>query len=183
VSRPSLKYAHVERERRFLLDALPDGAEDVLRIRDRYLHDTRLRLREVESPDGTVVRKLGHKVRLSDGPGEIACTSLYLDDAEWDALGSLPGDELVKTRHCFRDGDRLIAVDAFADLPLVLAEIDAGDGPHPEPPEWLRAGADVTLDEQFTGAALARARPEEVARAVQAYQDVSNPSTPWAHGR
>jgi len=28
-----LKYAHVERERRFLLDAVPDGAEDVVRIR------------------------------------------------------------------------------------------------------------------------------------------------------
>jgi hypothetical protein len=32
--------------------------------------------------DGTVVRKLGHKVRLSAGPREVACTSMYLDDGD-----------------------------------------------------------------------------------------------------
>ncbi len=85
-----LKYARVERERRWLLSAAPDlaTATRTLEIRDRYLRGTRLRFREVSEADGTVVRKLGHKVRLGDGPGEVACTSIYLDDTEWDLLAS-----------------------------------------------------------------------------------------------
>ncbi|MEO6704076.1 MAG: hypothetical protein ABI140_09860 [Jatrophihabitantaceae bacterium] len=40
-------------------------------IADRYVIGTRLRLREVRQADGVVKRKLGHKVRLTRGPGEI----------------------------------------------------------------------------------------------------------------
>ena len=58
-------------------------------ILDRYVAGTRLRLREVRGEDGTVTRKLGQKVRLSDGPAEVACTNLYLDDSEWAALAAL----------------------------------------------------------------------------------------------
>ncbi len=79
----SLKYAVVERERRWLVRRIPEGVSSVRDIVDRYVTGTRLRLREVREADGTVVRKLGHKVRLSDGPAEVACTNLYLDDAEW----------------------------------------------------------------------------------------------------
>ena len=61
----SLKYAVVERERRFLLASLPDGVVSTKQIVDRYVTGTRLRLREVREDDGTVIRKLGHKVRLS----------------------------------------------------------------------------------------------------------------------
>ena len=72
----------VERERRYLLARLPDGVTGTRDIVDRDVIGTRLRLREVREPDGAVVRKLGHEVRLSDGPGDIACTSRYLDDGE-----------------------------------------------------------------------------------------------------
>lgn len=78
----SLKYAVVERERRFLVGRIPDGVTRVSQITDRYLEGTRLRLREVVGGNGTVWRKLGHQVRLTDGPDEVACTSMYLDDAE-----------------------------------------------------------------------------------------------------
>ena len=88
----SLKYAHVERERRWLLGAVPGLPDDARRLRivDRYLRRTRLRLREVTEIDGTVVRKLGHKVRLGDDAREVAHTSLYLDGAEWSVLAALP---------------------------------------------------------------------------------------------
>ncbi len=95
----SLKYAHVERERRWLLASVPDTAGSrVLRIVDRYVAGTRLRLRETTAADGTVVRKLGHKVRIGEGAREVAHTSLYLDDAEWDLLAALPARTLTKTR-------------------------------------------------------------------------------------
>src|SRR5215472_870757 len=84
-----LKYAVVERERRFLVSKLPGAAAERRRIVDRYVTGTRLQLREVVTEDGAVTRKLGHKVRLGEGPREIACTSLYLDDAEWQVPSEL----------------------------------------------------------------------------------------------
>ena len=64
-------------------------------ITDRYVTGTRLRLREVREGDH-VVRKLGHKVRLTEGPAEVACTNLYLDEAEWAAVQALPGTTTSK---------------------------------------------------------------------------------------
>ena len=84
-----LKYAHVERERRWLLATLPDLSGVPMTITDQYLVGTRLRLREVVEGEA-VVRKLGHKVRLDADAGEVACTNFYLDDAEWAVLSGLP---------------------------------------------------------------------------------------------
>lgn len=67
----SLKYAVVERERRFLVDHIPDGVVSTRQIVDRYVEGTRLRLREVTDDDGTITRKLGHKARLNKGPEEV----------------------------------------------------------------------------------------------------------------
>jgi CYTH domain-containing protein len=150
-----LKYAVVERERRYLLAGLPEGVTESKEIVDRYLTGTRLRLREVRESDGTVTRKLGHKVRLADGPAEVACTNLYLDDREWALLVTLPSRLLRKKRHIVeRDGLR-VAVDEHADG-TVVAEIDDRDGPPGLVPAWLDVVRDVSRDEAWTGAALAR---------------------------
>ena len=157
----SLKYAHVERERRWLLRTFPAGfaAETRLDITDRYVDGTRLRLRETVDGDGVRVRKLGQKVRLGDGPGEIACTSVYLDEAEWALLSALPAAVLRKhrSRAVLADGVR-VAVDVFAGdcTGLVLLEVDRGDGPDRGLPAGFEAVAEVTHDEGYTGGALAR---------------------------
>ncbi|WP_110180948.1 hypothetical protein [Nocardioides solisilvae] len=149
-----LKYAVVERERRYLLARLPEGVVDSWEVEDHYVTGTRLRLREVWRGDGTVVRKLTQKVRLGEGPAEVACTNLYLDDAEWQLLLTLPADLLTKTRHVVeRDGVRVV-VDEHADGSLV-AEIDDGEHPSSDVPAWLEVLADVTRDEAWTGAGLA----------------------------
>lgn len=153
----SLKYAVVERERRYLVASIPEGVTTVRRITDRYVDGTRLRLREVQEPDGSIVRKLTQKTRLGDDAREVACTNLYLDDAEWQLLAGVPALTLRKTRHVVeRDGWRLV-VDEHEDGQLV-AEIDDGDGPSADPPSWLQVVRDVTDDEAWTGSALARAR-------------------------
>ncbi|MDQ6523608.1 hypothetical protein RB608_08365 [Nocardioides sp. LHD-245] len=152
----SLKYAVVERERRFLVAAVPDGVSEVWQIEDRYVDGSRLRLREVRMPDGSVVRKLGHKVRLEDGPAAVACTSLYLDDAEWALLwDQLPGQGLRKRRHHVHRDDLHLVVDELEDGTL-LAEIDDGDAAPREVPDWLEVVAEVSADERWTGGALAR---------------------------
>jgi CYTH domain-containing protein len=150
-----LKYAVVERERRYLLASLPEGVTGTWEIVDRYVTGTRLRLREVREGDGSVVRKLGHKVRLTEGPEEIACTNLYLNDEEWTVLAALPARTLRKKRHLVaREGWRL-AIDEHEDGTLV-AEIDDGEEPSDRLPEWLDVVSDVTSDEAWTGGRLAR---------------------------
>lgn len=151
----SLKYAVVERERRFLIASLPDGVVSTKEILDRYVTGTRLRLREVRQDDGTVIRKLGHKVRLSQGPAEVACTSIYLDEDEWALLCDLPAQLLRKTRHMVHRDGLVVAVDEHQDGTLV-AEIDDGDQPSGFVPEWLDVVADVSDDESWTGVRLAR---------------------------
>ena len=159
----SLKYAHVERERRWLLATVPELTGSRMEITDQYLVGTRLRLREV-TEGGSVVRKLGHKVRLDADPGEVACTSLYLDDAEWSMLSGLPAQVLHKQRwRVARDGQR-VAVDVFGGrlAGLVLAEIDRGAGPDRGLPGGFDVVAEVTHEEAFTGAALAGCSRAEV---------------------
>ena len=151
----SLKYAVVERERRYLLERLPAGVSTTVEIVDHYVTGTRLRLREVRAGDGSVIRKLGHKVRLNSGPEEVACTNLYLDAEEWKALISLPAKLLRKSRHMIvRDG-LVIAVDEHEDGSLV-AEMDDGEHPSTFVPDWLDVLRDVSDDEAWTGVRLAR---------------------------
>ena len=153
---PSLKYAVVERERRYLVSRLPDGVVETLEIVDRYITGTRLRVREVRAGDGSVVRKLTHKVRLGEGPAEVACTNFYLDDAEWDVFAALPSRLLRKRRHVVqRDGFRVV-VDELEDGTL-LAEIDDRDTPTDVVPDFLEVVRDVSLDEGWTGHGLAGA--------------------------
>jgi CYTH domain-containing protein len=149
------KYAVVERERRYLVARVPDGVTSTKEITDRYVTGTRLRLREVREDDGTIVRKLGHKVRITDGPAAIACTNIYLDDAEWEVLASLPGRSLRKKRHMVRRNGWLVVVDEHEDGTLV-AEIDDGDDPSDRVPGGLEVVREVTHDEGWTGARLAR---------------------------
>ena len=151
----SLKYAVVERERRYRLARLPDGVSCTKDIRDRYVTGTRLRLREVREGDGTVIRKLTHKVRISEGPAEVACTNFYLDGDEWTLLTALPARVLRKRRHMVQRDGFLVAVDEHEDGTLI-AEIDHAEQPSTFVPDWLDVVKDVTEDEAWTGARLAR---------------------------
>jgi CYTH domain-containing protein len=150
----SLKYAVVERERRFLLARLPEGDISTKEIVDRYVVGTRLRLREVREEDGTIVRKFSHKVRLSDGPAEVACTNFYLDEQEWNALVALPARVLRKRRHMLHRDGMVVAVDEHEDGTLI-AEIDDRDRPSLYVPGWLDVVEDVSGEERWTGASLA----------------------------
>ena len=165
----SLKYAHVERERRWLLATVPELTGAPMEITDRYLVGTRMRLREVIQGD-RVVRKLGHKVRIDSDAVEVACTNFYLDDAEWSALSGLPARVLRKQRWRIVHDGQHVAVDVFGGrlAGLVLAEIDRGSGRDRGLPAGLDAVAEVTHEETFAGAALAGcSRPELVAAAAK----------------
>lgn len=75
-------------------------------------------------------------------------------------LCQLPARVLRKVRHTVdRDGFRL-AVDRLEGGSL-LAEIDDGDQLPRGIPEWLAVQQEVTTDERWTGAGLAKVAPLE----------------------
>lgn len=153
------KYALPERERRFLLDGpppeLPTGT---MRIEDRYLSGTRLRLRRMTElldggGTGRSVAKLTQKIpAVGDGWGLI--TNLYLSAAEFDALAALPAETISKVRS---DHGPYI-VDVFegdlAGLVLAEAEFDTDAAATTWTPPFAHV-AEVTNDPRFTGGRLA----------------------------
>ena len=66
-----------------------------------------------------------------------------------------PGDDAEKVRHLVTRGGVTVAIDELEDGTL-LAEIDDQDGAPVPVPGWLGVLRDVTDDEQWTGAGLAR---------------------------
>jgi hypothetical protein len=157
------KYALVERERRFLLRALPPGTPNArVLIEDRYLVGTRLRLRrmtDVDAPQGQAFYKLTQKIPTPAGtPGLI--TTLYLSAAEYAVLLQVPARSLRKVRWSFPP----LGVDAFEGhlQGLVLAEVEFEsdiDQAEFQPPADVLA--EVTADVRFTGGALATKSAEE----------------------
>mgnify|MGYP001300036468 CR=1 FL=1 len=156
-----MKYARIERERRWLARELPhDLAAHFDRIEDLYVAGTRLRLRRVSDPSGRVIqRKLGQKELLPGSPPtHTRITTVYLSEPEYALLETLPGARLRKRRHRHPHAGRLFACDVFegALAGLVLIECDAATDEElatlPSPPVAAR---DVTAVEALRGGALA----------------------------
>jgi CYTH domain-containing protein len=167
-----MKYARIERERRFLLAELPAGIDLTAGYRqldDLYLDGTRLRLRSVTAPGGAILeQKLGQKVSAPGGaPTHRLITSLYLEPAEYALLATLPGRRLAKRRYAFPHAGLGFVIDVFlgALAGLLLAEIaldsDAAERALALPPF---AHCEVTALPLFTGGALAREDPALVLR-------------------
>jgi CYTH domain-containing protein len=163
---PKLKYAWVERERRWLCRGLP--VQRVKRseaIVDLYVEGTRLRLRRATPLDGgPAMMRLGCKADI-DAQTRLL-TSIYLQQNEFDLLAGLPGRTLRKTRHHLGavNGAEL-SVDTFEGplAGLVLAEAEFEDAEslraYPDPDFAVR---DVTSDARYNGGALAaRGIPKE----------------------
>jgi adenylate cyclase len=148
-------YSRVEREQRWLMDELPHDRQDPVEILDRYVNNTRLRLRRMQS-DKNVIWKLGQKVRQRGGlPEVVKLTNMYLSEQEYLALVDLDAKVVSKTRwHWIFSGRSMAADDFHGPLSgLVLAEVELGDDERlPSPPGSI---ADVTDDDRFSGGALA----------------------------
>lgn len=160
------KYAHLEIERRWLVDLAAVGGltlEDALEISDRYVIGTRMRLRKMQRGDD-VVFKLTRKYECDD-PIARPIVTAYLDPAEYDVLAALPALSLVKTRYKVRHQGLDFSLDCFGGplQGLWLSEIELADVDTlralADPP-W--AARDVTDEPAYQGATLARSGiPEE----------------------
>jgi CYTH domain-containing protein len=165
----SPKYAHIERERRFLVDraSRPDLAGlPFVQIQDRYIVGTRLRLRRMDdSATGLIVLKLTKKYEAADALARPIVTA-YLADAEYEVFAALPALALSKRRYAVETPDGAFGIDLFEDAlqGLELAEIELADDVALRAlstPPW--AIADVSEDGRYEGAWLARLGRGELA--------------------
>lgn len=156
------KYARLERERRYLLQDLPEGltrASPHVQITDNYLTGTRLRIRKLRDPQTNkwTVKLTQKVVPDSKDFSRAIITNVYLNALEAETLDVFAANEIRKNRYRFEFAGREFSVDMFlGDLfGLVLAEVsfetDAELDSFPRPPF---AVADVTRSEVFTGGKL-----------------------------
>ena len=159
---PESKYAHIERERRYLLQDLPEGlnrADHHLQITDNYLTGTRLRIRKVRDPKTNKwVVKFTQKFAPNENDlSRTMITNLYLNATEAEILSIFEANEIRKNRYYFDFAARRYSIDMFiGDLfGLVLAETSFETDEELEdfqmPPFAL---ADVTNNEIFSGGKL-----------------------------
>ena len=163
------KYAHLERERRFLVlpDRRPDlSAAPFVRMEDRYITNTRMRLRRMtDSATGRVVMKLGKKYEAAD-PLARPIVTTYLTKTEYDLLATLPATTITKRSYAVEGASGRWRIDLFegALAGLETAEFDADNDAAlratvPEP--WC--GREVSLDPQYQGGELALLSADDLA--------------------
>lgn len=165
------KYSRPEHERRFLVNVAdcPTLPSQYVQINDRYLDQTRLRLRMMVPSNGDpttykLCKKYGGSALVSE-----PIVNIYLDQSEYEMLTVLPGHQVSKRRyHLYWQGSRF-GVDIFAGAlaGLVLCEVEAPtlvELAAITAPPWVRT--EVTHDSRFTGGNLCRLNPVACAALV-----------------
>jgi len=180
---PDSKYARVERERRYLLQDLPEGmsrADHHLQITDNYITGTRLRLRKVRDPQTNKwTVKLTQK--FAPEPADLSrtiITNTYLNAVEAETFSVFNSNEIRKNRYYFEYEGRKFSVDMFlGDLfGLVLAEVNfETDEELLEFPKPSFALADVTNNVRFSGGYLSEVTFAEVREEIVRQELISKP--------
>lgn len=164
------KYARVERERRYLLQDLPEGlsrADPHVQITDNYVTGTRLRIRKVREPR-TNKWTVKFTQKFAPDPQDLSrtiITNTYLNALEAETLSMFDANEIRKNRYPFEYEGKKFSVDMFlGDLfGLVLAEVSFETDQELEafmkPPFAI---ADVTNNELFTGGRLCQLTFESI---------------------
>lgn len=171
---PESRYARVERERRYLLQDLPEGmtrADPHVQITDNYITGTRLRLRKVRDPrTNKWIVKFTQK--FAPNPADLSrtiITNTYLNALEAETLAMFDANEIRKNRYKFKYEGREFSIDMFIGdlLGLVLAEV--GFESDDELDNFAMpsfAIADVTNHELFTGGRLSQLTFEAIRREI-----------------
>lgn len=172
---PESKYARIERERRYLLQDLPEGmtrAHPHVQITDNYITGTRLRIRKVRDPKTNEwIVKFTQK--FAPDPRDLSrtiITNTYLNALEAETLSMFDANEIRKNRYPFEFEGRKFSIDMFlGDLfGLVLAEVSFETDDEMDsfsvPPFAL---ADVTNNELFTGGSLCKLKFEDLRHEIR----------------
>ncbi len=163
------KYPRIEYERRFLVSPNAQwwsAVEPYSKVfEDKYLRDSRLRLRLLTDSDtGRRLIKLNKKID-TDSPYCQVISRILLSASEHKLFESIEGDRLRKTRYYHNHFGRVFSIDVFeGELEgLILCETEAdslADLMQAESPAYVKM--EVTGDEFFKGGNLCRTRREEL---------------------
>jgi len=124
-----MKYGKYEYERLFLLNnnCLNNiKIERIKKLKDKYIKDTKLRLRKVEENSKTVY-KLTQKEKLKcPKKGILRINTIYLTKIEFDKLNTLEGFEVEKERYIHLSNQIRIGIDRiiFNKNKLLIAEVE-----------------------------------------------------------
>lgn len=156
------KYACLEVECRYLLNKIPDDLLDNPKgwlITDRYLPNTRLRLRHMKSITGKEdIYKLTQKYRSkTQNAYETTITNMYLTEAEYNHFEALEAKTLTKRRYPYMMQNHAFSIDVFEGRHqgLILAEMELEH--EAEVSEFVLPSfvlKEVTNDPFFTGGNL-----------------------------
>ena len=163
------KYACLETERRYLLEKIPDGLLENIDgwlITDRYIPNTRLRLRHMKSASGNEnIYKLTQKYRSeTQNADETTITNLYLTEEEYNHLEALEARIIEKKRYPYQAHHQHFSIDIFAGRHqgLILAEMELekpAEAPESNLPAFVLK--DITNDPFFTGGNLVAITDQE----------------------
>jgi CYTH domain-containing protein len=170
-SEEETKYTRIEHERRFLVSPQADWRSLVesysKTFEDKYLRDTRLRLRVLTDSDtGRRLLKLTKKAE-SASPYFQTVSRILLSPNEHALFERLAGYRLRKVRYYHHDRGQVFSIDVFeGELEgLVLCEIEADSLEELmaiEPPVYVER--EVTEDLFFTGGNLCRTTRADLLR-------------------
>ena len=156
------KYAHLELERRWLVDRATrpslDGAPMTL-IEDRYIDGTRMRLRRMSRPDLDETKWKPTKKYECEDPAARPIVTAYLTEAEHAVFAALPARTMRKRRfHVLADG-RYWSLDLFEGPLDGLERVETEATDEVElvalvPPAW--AAREVTHDPRYQCGSLAQ---------------------------
>jgi len=146
------KYSELEIERRWLVDdaLLPGLSSLPMRlITDKYLENSRLRLRKIES-NGEFVYKFCKKYgKISEIAEPI--TNLYLSQEEYQLLADLPGRELTRQRYTYHYQEVKFSINVVIgqQAPVIVeAEFESeADACQCEPPPFCTE--EISSDPQY----------------------------------
>ena len=177
LSEEETKYTRIEHERRFLVSPRADWRSLVesysKTFEDKYLRDTRLRLRILTDSDtGRRLLKLTKKAE-SASPYFQTISRILLSPSEHALFDSLPGYRLRKVRYYHYDRGQVFSIDVFEGelegLTLCEAEAEGLDELMAiEPPVYVER--EVTEDPFFTGGHLCRMTRADLLRKLATFK-------------
>jgi CYTH domain-containing protein len=177
LSEEESKYTRIEHERRFLVSPQADWRSLVesysKTFEDKYLQDTRLRLRILTDSDtGRRLLKLNRKAESASAYFRTV-SRILLSPSEHELFEGLAGYRLRKVRYYHNDRSRVFSIDVFeGELEgLVLCETEAGcldELMAIEPPVY--AQREVTEDPFFTGGNLCRMTRADLLRKLATFE-------------
>ena len=153
------KYSAIEIERRWLVDLAAVGDLSSIAFReidDLYVSGSRLRLRKVTDPNGGVIFKFGKKYGKRS-PASEAVANLYLTEAEYRQLATLPGAVTLKRRYTVAGGALDVYHQPRSGLAIFEVEFDDEASAQAYRPAHF-VTREITSEVEFNGFSVAEAR-------------------------